>query len=528
MDIIKGMLVDDEVNILRNLRTVIPWEALGIEIIGLANDGGEAWDLYEAHHPDIILCDIRMPVMNGTELVKKIAEREEQSEIIMLTGYEDFEYMRSSIQAGVRDYLLKPIDYGELRDVVEEAVSDIRTKQLKASFEAKKQGRLAHLAYERSLHDALMGYFSTSPWIWQDRAEDSDTMMYQLLVVDMDQYSQKVRFWNEEDRKLWNFAVNNILSEALLDESLSYAVLQMREGEWCICIERQADSPLRVQEWAEQLVTAVYTHLKLGISIGAFKSLLTIEGLARGYKMVQRDLHLKGSQKEKSVVLTRDITRDDNDVDYFMWQKVEAIVSAVKNGHKDETEAELEDLRKNLKLVPEASLVHVEQILHYLVLHLLREMKELRVIDEQGEETVWKSLKDSMGNEDLFHIIQKLVNDSIASLLNKKSSETLMISAKDYIDHHLGDDIGIDHLADYLGISASYFSMLFKPYFKETFVEYVTRKRLEQAKSLMQSTSLSIAKIAEQLGYSDRRYFTKVFQKYFGMRPSEYRDQVNH
>jgi two-component system response regulator YesN len=100
-----------------------------------------------------------------------------------------------------------------------------------------------------------------------------------------------------------------------------------------------------------------------------------------------------------------------------------------------------------------------------------------------------------------------------------------MIAAKDYIDRNLGENFGIHEIAEYLEISPSYFSMLFKQTFHETFVEYLTKRRMEKAEALMMTTNLSIAKIAKRLGYSDRRYFSKVFHKYTGTVPSEYREK---
>jgi two-component system response regulator YesN len=106
---------------------------------------------------------------------------------------------------------------------------------------------------------------------------------------------------------------------------------------------------------------------------------------------------------------------------------------------------------------------------------------------------------------------------------SKKTGEMLMISAKEYIHQRLSTDLGVEELADHLGISCSYFSMLFKAQFGETFVEYVTRQRMELAQSLLASTEKTVTEIGALAGYSDRRYFTKVFQKYTQMTPSEYR-----
>ncbi|MCH1641270.1 AraC family transcriptional regulator [Paenibacillus timonensis] len=102
------------------------------------------------------------------------------------------------------------------------------------------------------------------------------------------------------------------------------------------------------------------------------------------------------------------------------------------------------------------------------------------------------------------------------------------MSAQNYIQNHLGHDFGIEDIADYLGISSSYFCLLFKNHFGETFVEYLTKQRMEMAKCLLRSSERSIAQIGTSIGYQERRYFTKVFQKYTGMTPSDFRQKESN
>lgn len=153
-------------------------------------------------------------------------------------------------------------------------------------------------------------------------------------------------------------------------------------------------------------------------------------------------------------------------------------------------------------------------------------MRELELVSSQEEEAIWNRLQHSVSVKDLNNVITQLINHTKEHAMNKKSSELLMISAKDYIHRNLSSDIGIDEISDYLGISCSYFSLLFKTHFGETFVEYVTKQRIKLAKSMLRMTDKSITHIGATVGYSERRYFSKVFQKYTGITPSEFREQT--
>ena len=108
---IKALLVDDEVNILKNLTIVIPWDEIQVELVGTARNGVEALEMVKEHNPDLILSDIRMPVMDGLEFIRELRKLGNTSEVLMLTGYQEFEYARVALQNRVRDYILKPINY---------------------------------------------------------------------------------------------------------------------------------------------------------------------------------------------------------------------------------------------------------------------------------------------------------------------------------------------------------------------------------------------------------------------------------
>ncbi|HEY2494156.1 MAG TPA: response regulator [Paenibacillus sp.] len=128
---LKVLLVDDEAPILNNLNKVLPWQEMGMTVAGMARSGMEALRIAEEERPDLVLCDIRMPVMNGLTLVKKLREMGLNSEVLLITGYQDFDYAREAIRLGVKDYICKPIHYEELGDKIRDIGVEIRSKQFK-------------------------------------------------------------------------------------------------------------------------------------------------------------------------------------------------------------------------------------------------------------------------------------------------------------------------------------------------------------------------------------------------------------
>lgn len=128
---LKVLLVDDEAPILNNLNKVLPWQDMGMEVSGMARSGMEALRLAEENAPDLVLCDIRMPVMDGLTFIGKLREMGLDSEVLLLSGYQEFDYAREAIRLGVKEYICKPIHYEELGNKVREIGALIRNRKYK-------------------------------------------------------------------------------------------------------------------------------------------------------------------------------------------------------------------------------------------------------------------------------------------------------------------------------------------------------------------------------------------------------------
>jgi len=534
---LKAILADDEAIIVRNLQAVIPWNELGIDVVGTARNGVEALELCRVHEPDLVLSDIRMPQMDGITFVERLREWNECCGIVMVTGYQDFEYARSLLRYGVSDYVLKPIHYEALGQSIAGLAATIRERKRTRRSEAQRWNQAFRVAYEKLLFDVLMNYSTVLPKTVLPTDElDLERMSYIVCLVDVDGYSQKSLLWTEKERKLWNFAVRNVLQEQIAADSPRSAVLQVREGEWCVLLERQDDEaapedagasaelkagPLR--ELAAELQSAVERNVKLTVSVGFLPRRVRLDELADACKLLQRTVQL-GAGEPKAVRFARE-QREPSDSNLTVWHLVEEMVNGLKACSRPRTEEALARLRELLESLPVASFDRAFQMLHFLILHMLREMREMSSLDGPAEERMWTQLDQSKNLADLLRVITGLLEYGLEGTNKKKNSELLMEAAKTYIHTNYATDFGIEDIADSLGISCSYFSLLFKQHFGETFVEYVTRHRMELAQSMLLLSDKSVTEIGRAVGYAERRYFTKVFQKFTGEIPSEFREK---
>ncbi|OUS70116.1 DNA-binding response regulator [Paenibacillus sp. MY03] len=526
----KVLLVDDEAHITRNLEKVIPWEMLGLQVAGSAKNGVEALQLLEQQSVQLLLCDIRMPVMDGLELVRLIREREMTCDIIMLSGYQDFAYTRAAIQYGVNDYVLKPIPYDELTGVIARVMSNQRSKAKQQHEEQQKLGRMIDLASEKILYDLIMDYtdFSGSHWLFSGDEQQLRTQRFVMIVLDLDVSSEKTkdwRDWADKERKLWNFAVCNVLREKLQGNGLHHAVIQMRDGEWCVLIETAGAAEFEeqpVKEWADMLMTAVRNHVKLSLNAGIYRRFAGVEELSAAYKQVQLGMQLTPAHDTITLYPT-DGERGPAE-DKAFWVTAEKLISAVKRGDTAAVNVEVDQIASQLQHLNDQHSARVKPLLHFFVLHLMREMKEMAVFTRDQEEQLWRRLDRRFLIKDLLTFIRQVtaaVTDR--SIDKKKQSELSMLEARAFLNRNLCRDLSVEEAATHVGLSTSYFSLLFKQTFGETFIEYVTRERMERAKTMLAETGKSVAQIAKEVGYAERRYFTKVFMKYTGDNPSDFR-----
>jgi len=525
---LKALLVDDEINILKNLQAVIPWEELGIEVAGTARNGEAALAMCRECNFDLILCDIRMPVMDGIAFLSALREFDLDAEVIMMTGYQDFSYVRSIIRYEVRDYVLKPIDYEELARTIGRIAEGIRERKAEEQSIRQEWRQMFRLAYERVLYDLLIDGGGASKSLLQLRQTTGEELAFTMMLIDVEEYSRNERLWDEKERKLWNFAVHNVLQEQLETFEVPYAVLQIRSGEWCVLLERAScetseEHRERERAWGRKLQQAAAGYLKLNIRVALHPTPVGLERLTGTYRALQRSLHLDGASGEDVFIPGR--RKGERDETERLWSRVDEMVTGLKRCDRQRTETALRELNDSFRLLPETSFERVGPILHYVCLHLLREMRAIDVITRADEAAYWAQLDRRPGIRETLALINRLVDRSIDRAMRKKTSDVLMQSAKDYIERNLSSDLSIDVLADYLGISGSYFSLLFKQRFGDTFVEYVTKQRMEMAKSLLALGDKSVAAVGRMVGYAERRYFTRVFSKYVGMLPSEYRER---
>lgn len=522
------VLVDDEPIILRSLKVAVPWEKLGMEIVGEARNGQEAHRLAEALQPDIIVCDIRMPVMDGIALIRKLAPLNPELIFIILSGYGEFDYAREALRYGAFDYMLKPIDHEELTRVLEEAKKKLdatRAEQQEVEYLRRTFQSLSSLVRERMLYAMIEGTDEPyRPSFWLDNWEIESG--YRMIVVRLDNYTQASRVWDWKEKRLWLFAILNILKE-YGEQSGSWTVFPFHGGEWVmIYLEREEDE---IRQLASELVQLIKKYTNLSCSVGISRECEGIGRLHESYESAKRALHQRFISSSEGVFCDDDADSGDGAtrIRQHLLEVEKKLIRAVST--LDE-KGLLDGIERLHQHVSELSCTRDqgERIFLEMLTAVQRQFEQRYPKHRFRLEPYLERLTACVSLMDMVETANEALGEWIAESrkrVREDGSESIQ-KALEYIENRYHHDLGIDEVAEYCGLSSSHFCVLFRQVIGQTFLEYLTRFRIDKACSILRNSEVKVYQVAPLVGYVDSRYFTQVFKKVVGMTPSEYRQSL--
>lgn len=527
------MLVDDEERARHGIRTLIDWETHGIRICGEARDGEEALQLLKNVHADILMTDIRMPVMDGLELIERVAEQYPSVRRIIMSGYDDFGYARKALAFGACEYLLKPSRTQEILEAVlkqAEAVREERNREELSEQLAAGFRESFPLLKERTLSRLILSSSPPYERLLSNLRLNGVAFPYHLfgvLVLEIDNFHSLQQRYSSEDIELFKYALKNIAEETLTPklhcatfEHEDHIVVIVNTGE----LADSADLIL----WAETLQANVASHLKFSASVGIGSLEPGVAHLHVSYKQAIAALERRYFTGAEKIVTYLAAEGDEPDQTSYPLAEEKAILHAVAAGDGEETILRLEEFNRALK--PEStSKEHVLKSALALVFALYRFCIERNINTSEVFGKDLTRLSSIMSHSSLEAITVSLadfLNKIRGQLDEKKNSNKLLQAAVDFMKQNYRKDISRETVAREVFITPGYLSLLFKQELKTSFVECLHQIRTEKAAGLLKDRSLRISDIAYEVGYNDEKYFFQVFKKYTGMTPSQYRNML--
>ena len=536
---LKVFLVEDEVVMRNGIKNNIPWEQEGFEFAGEASDGELAYPLIKKEKPDILITDIRMPFMDGLELSRLVKKELPQIKIIILSGYNEFDYAKTAINIGVTDYLLKPISSAKLLEAVKKVADMIEKEQDNARLIKRYEKEMEEniLQEKHKLWGALASNrLSTIELLekGQRLGIDFTASAYQVFLFKLMQEGDATGCSEELNRA--SEKVNELAGS--WEHVLSFD--RSPEG-WAFLIKGESEEEVQSTylETRKELLELVDGYPKVEYFGGIGNVVHRIGDIQTSYKEAARAFSsrffMDANQIADSAEMVKVQMEQDGKIDVSKMlskkREHELVERFLKNGTTEEVDSFLDELFQNIGEQNCKSLLYRQYVVMDLffcasdflgnleidIENLPEECRDINQIVEKAEDA--ENLRYQIGN--LFTETMQLRDSH-----SKKKYSKLLEDAKAFIDeNYKHDEMSLNTVAAQVNISPSYFSTIFSSEMGQTFVEYLTHVRLEKAKELLMCSNMRTAEIGYEVGYKDSHYFSYIFKKVVGCSPKEYRNR---
>ncbi|MBP1990937.1 response regulator transcription factor [Paenibacillus eucommiae] len=518
----KALIVDDEPGILKGLIDIVQWEDYGIEIIGQANNGADALSIIEAWNINILITDIKMPVMNGLELIKQARVLNRYLKIIILSGYDDFALVKEAAMHGIENYLLKPIIRDELSLTllnISEKIENEVTQQIQL-----RSGAL--ILRNNIINRWLTNSISSANLV--ERADilqiDISSRQYLVCLV-------KVVFQENDDpsfKNMINYGSENICNELLsplcktitVTDSNGYLVLIIHTNQPHFDYKKLQDLLKKCQNYINK-----FFKREVFIAMGSAEkeNQLVHQSYANALHLMEYNLILPPNTIVDYAQMNQIDKRDPDKIN----ANYEIFKQHISSKNKDGATGFIVDIYEQIAKKTGISPITVQNISTEMLFHILGVLNANKIDPAtlfEIQDNLFVQLLKMKNLEELSTWLQIIVLKSIDKLKYEEASKNPLIQrVLDHLEIHYADNISLKTLSSAFNVNAAYLGQMFIKEKGNTFSSYLNGKRIESAKDLLQNTKLDLKEIAEKVGYVNQSYFNNIFKKITGIYPTKYR-----
>lgn len=538
MNEIKVFLVEDEMVIRRGIKNSIDWEKEGYIFCGEASDGELAYPMIIKEKPDILITDIRMPFMDGLELCKLVKKELPNIKILILSGYDEFDYAKEAIRLGVTEYLLKPISSGKLLEALNGVSESIRRekedKDLVRKYMEEMRENTEH-EKQKFFEQMIAGNLSMADALETGKKYEMNLSagMYNLLLF---------RFTlGEENRKSGELLGEAEYAIEKLTERLEYVFEFQRGVEgWAFLLMADNEEQMseRVKELSKDLEEIMKNYSTIAYFGGIGQPVARLRELEESFREAERALAARFTMELNRIISVEDIRMAQNvdtldDIEITSFGEIEKtrtmLEKFLNNGAEDEID-EFVDVYINE--LPEENLKSV-LMRQYIIMDAYIVMMSFceKIEGIEGEmqaqsEELKNSMKTIQTLEEIKNYIRMLLKKIIGvrdTISGRRYSDIIEIAKDQIRKTYMSDEISLNTIAAEVGMIPSYFSSIFSKEMGKTFVEYLTEIRMDRAKELLMCSSMKTSEIGYEVGYKDPHYFSYIFKKTQNCTPKEFR-----
>jgi two-component system response regulator YesN len=532
------IIADDEYKLCQLIQNSIDWEALGFQVIALAQSGTDALHLISEHKPDVVITDIRMPGLTGIELIEQAQEVSPGTEFIIISGFKYFEYAHNAMKFNIEHYLLKPIEEDELisalQKIHEKLISrmDFISKQNLIKMELSQ----SRISLRRNFFSALL----YDPSIFDRSSTDEIDQYYRLLFRDG---AYKVLIIKcDEDLPPASFEQNVILLKKIMDglprffddaDNVYEVVSDITSYDLtCVINYHPEIEPLlnkRIKDIFYQAFDCAATFPSASITIGMSNIAHSTHALPSAFQnavMAIKNRVFLGTGKIVTYSAGTDKEKSEHAVSFIeTLGKLESYIET--NNHEKILEL-ISTVQQKISEMPSFDLGDLDFVCEEIIrcfMQACADMGNTKQNQPKISDDLHMGVYHAKSIPDIFSFLSESMIRISGEIYEKRSVGTTktITTAKRYIAEHYNEPVKLEDVACEVSFNPSYFSVLFKQETGKSFSDYLVCTRIKEAKRLLKETKTNIADVANMVGYSDTKHFAKLFKKEVGVTPSRYR-----
>lgn len=521
----KALIVDDEKHVRHAIRLLADWPSFGITGVEEAEDGETAVRLIPALQPDLVFTDMLMPGMGGTGLLEWIKEHSPRAKVIVISGHDDFELVRTAVKCGGQDYLLKPIDPAELAEAIQKAVD---SRRLEAESERRQQehnmevNQIKPVYWERMLSNLLEDasyYGKLKDSLIRDLGYSPDNRECRIGVIGLSDIPPDIRRKFASGMDLLYFSLLNICNEYLSRDKTGHA---FRHGDGAdaivLLIWRRTGS---AGEELRRIAGGIRQTLGGSFDMGLSRAAPFPQGLSTAYREALQTLRSRNLLKREGWIHEALPGQEPAFRPLPFREYEEELRLAVQSAHEEKIAAAAGKLFADIRQWSRITVDQLELWKQEFALFQARWAKDGAELPEPAIPL------EPDGSLSLPEWERRTAGQLLllADLHTRQLREDrhAIYEIAHYLREHAEEEISLQDIADRFYLSREYISRKFKQELKENLSDYIARIRIEKAKLLLLNPDFRLCQVALLVGYQDEKYFSKVFKKLTGQSPGEYR-----
>lgn len=523
----KLLIADDEYWTREKIRNMIEWNEYNIEFMEPAQDGEEVLLRINETKPDILITDINMPIVNGMELISLVKKRHPEVVVFVISGYDDFEYVKTTLMAGAINYLLKPVTKIDLVNAISKALEIISIEEENKKQILKASSLIQDREFSLLVKKEMLPF---TPTVNINGIMDFAGCSLMLIKIhNLQEWMEKFEY----DMNLLSYSIKKDIKELLGLPNLLIFNHIYRSNEFIIVTEQEDSEQYRM---AIKILNYISAQTKAPITIVISEHSYSIESIHTAYIQCVAILmtrkyrhenvilfHTKDNKGIYNEVKNQVPQQDEKQLKRLLKTSNEAMIKeyifhTIGVQHCEEEEWEFLEVKQTVKKICNILMDYLTEV------DIMMAVIDMESLVELADKTI-----DNFDVYNLCEVLEEIITlvSDVQKVEPNGTIREVVAQAVQYINDNYFEELTLTSLAKRFNVESSYFSKLFRQETGSNLMLYIAKKRIEKAKELIKEQKNNLTEVAFMVGYDDYTYFSKVFRKMTGKSPRDYRGSLD-